>query len=320
MSRMEGLWEIERLLRARRAVPLATIVEETGASRATIVRDLTYLKDRLQAPIQWDRELRGYRLEGPSSVPAIYFSGAEIHALLVLHELVARMQPSVLKEELEPLKKLLRKLVGDARAGEDEMTRRIRMLQVASRPVSAEHFQTVCTALLERLRLELTYYSRTRDNETHRSVSPQRLVHYRDNWYMDAWCHSRQALRSFALDAIREVATSRERAVEITDEQLDRELGTGYGIFAGGEVRVAVLRFSPEMARWVSREKWHSHQRGHFEADGSFTMELPYSAERELVMDIMRFGPEVEVLGPDELRHSVSAALRNTLSLYNSET
>ena len=320
MSRMERLWEIERLLRARRAVPLTTIIEETRASRATIVRDLTYLKDRLQAPIRWDRELRGYRLEGPSSVPAIYFSGAEIHALLVLHELVARMQPSVLKEELEPLKKLLQKLVGDGRTGEDEMVRRIRMLQIASRPVSAEHFQTVCTALLERLRLELTYYSRTRDSETHRTISPQRLVHYRDNWYMDAWCHSRQALRSFALDAIREVALSSERAVEISDEQLDHELGTGYGIFAGGDVRTAVLRFSPEMARWVSREKWHSHQRGQFEADGSFTMELPYSAERELVMDIMRFGPDVEVLGPEELRRSVSAALRKTLSLYDSKT
>jgi predicted DNA-binding transcriptional regulator YafY len=317
---MERMWEIERLLRARRAVPLATIMEETRASRATVVRDLTYLKDRLQAPILWDRELRGYRLDGPSSVPAIYFSGAEIHALLVLHELVARMQPSVLNEEMAPLKKLLTKLVGNSHSGEDEMARRIRMLQIASRPVSAEHFQTVCTALLERHRLELTYYSRTRDCETQRTISPQRLVHYRDNWYMDAWCHSRQGLRSFALDAIRVAAPSTEPAVEISDEQLDRELGAGYGIFAGRDVRTAILRFSPEMARWVSREKWHSHQRGRFEADGSFTMELPYSAERELVMDIMRFGPQVEVLGPNELRRSVAAGLRRTLSLYSSET
>lgn len=278
------------------------------------------MKDRLQAPIRWDRELRGYRLEGDSSVPAIYFSGAEVHALLVLHELVARMQPSVLNEELAPLRKLLRNMVGDARAGEDEMARRIRMLQIASRPISAEHFQTVCTALLERNRLDLSYYSRTRDRESQRIVSPQRLVHYRDNWYMDAWCHMRQALRSFALDAIRDVKVCSEPAVEIPDEDLDRELGAGYGIFAGGTVRTAVLRFSPEMARWISREKWHSHQHSRFVADGSFIVELPYSAERELVMDIMRFVPEVEVLAPEDLRRSLSVALRKTLTLYNSET
>jgi predicted DNA-binding transcriptional regulator YafY len=191
------------------------------------------------------------------------------------------------------------------------------VLQLASRPVSARHFQAVCTALLERRRLELAYYSRTRDRETRRTVSPQRMVHYRDNWYMDAWCHTRDGLRSFALDAVREAEISSEAAIEIADEQLDRELGAGYGIFAGGELRTAVLRFSAEMARWVSRENWHSGQRGAFEPDGSYRMELPYAADRELVMDILRFGPEVEVLGPEELRRSVSTALRRALSLYS---
>ena len=181
-------------------------------------------------------------------MPAIYFNGAEVHALLVLHELVARTQPSVLNEELAPLKTLLRKLVGDAQSSEGEMARRIRILQVASRPVQAEHFQTVCVGLLERNRLDLTYYSRTRDEESRRVVSSQRLVHYRDNWYMDAWCHARHALRSFALDAIRDVRITSEPALEMPDEDLDRELGAGYGIFAGGTVHTAVLRFSPE--RW----------------------------------------------------------------------
>lgn len=150
-------------------------------------------------------------------------------------------------------------------------------------------------------------------------VSPQRLVHYRDNWYMDAWCHSRNGLRSFALDAILDAGPEKEEAIQIPDEDLDRELGAGYGIFSGEQVRTAVLRFTPEMARWVSREKWHRLQKGSFGADGSYTLEVPYSAERELVMDIMRFGPEVEVLGPRELRESVSAALKKAVGAYSSE-
>jgi predicted DNA-binding transcriptional regulator YafY len=238
-----------------------------------------------------------------------------MHALLVLHQLVARSGPSVLEEHLAPLGGLLEKLVGGG-AGRGELARRIRMLQVASRPVAAEHFQAVCTALLERRRLDLVYYSRTRDRETTRTVSPQRLVHYRDNWYLDAWCHARDALRSFALDAIREAAVSDEAAVEIAAERLDRELGAGYGISAGSEVQTAVLRFSPETARWVSRERWHAAQRGAFAADGSYTLELPYSGERELVMDILRYGAEVEVLEPESLRRSVAAALERALSFY----
>jgi predicted DNA-binding transcriptional regulator YafY len=318
MSQMERMYEIDRLLKSRSATPLEVFMESTSASRATIVRDLTYMRDRLRAPIVWDRELRGYRLNGPFSLPAVYLNEAEIHALLVLHQLAARIQPPLLAEHLEPLRKLLRQLMG-AGGGADDLERRIRILQIASRPVSSRSFQTVCRALMGRQRLRLRYYSRTRNQETDRVVSPQRLVHYRDNWYLDAWCHSRNGLRSFALDAILDARPGKEQAIQIPDEQLDRELGAGYGIFAGEQVRTAVLRFTPEMARWVSREKWHRLQEGSFEDDGSYTLRIPYSAERELVMDIMRFGPEVEVLGPPELRESVSDALRKALSAYSSE-
>ena len=201
MSQMERMYEIDRLLKSRRATPLEVFMENTSASRATIIRDLTYLKDRLRAPVVWDRELRGYRLDGPFSLPAVYLNEAEIHALLVLHELVSRIQPSFLDEHMEPLRKLLHQLIGSG--GDDtDLERRIRILQIASRPVSSQHFQTVCRALLARQKLRLLYYSRTRNQETKRVVSPQRLVHYRDNWYLDAWCHSRNGLRSFALDAM----------------------------------------------------------------------------------------------------------------------
>jgi predicted DNA-binding transcriptional regulator YafY len=319
MSQMERMYEIDQMLKSRRATPLEVFMENTSASRATIIRDLTYMKDRLRAPIVWDRDLRGYRLDGPFSLPAVYLNEAEIHALLVLHELVARIQPSFLDEHLGPLRKLLHQLIGSGGGYDTNLEHRIRILQIASRPVSSQHFQTVCRALLARERLRLRYFSRTRNQETDRVVSPQRLVHYRDNWYLDAWCHSRNGLRSFALDAMLDASPEKEEAIQIPDEQLDRELGTGYGIFSGEQVCTAVLRFTPEMARWVSREKWHRRQEGTFGADGSYTLKVPYSAERELVMDIMRFGPEVEVLGPPELRERVSAALKKALSAYSSE-
>src|ERR1035438_10695656 len=98
MSQMERMYEIDRLLKGRRATSLDMFMENTSASRATIIRDLTYMKDRLRAPIIWDRELRGYRLDGPFSLPAVYLSESEIPALLVLNQLVSRIQPSFLDE------------------------------------------------------------------------------------------------------------------------------------------------------------------------------------------------------------------------------
>ena len=320
MSQMERMYEIDRLLKSRRTVPLKFFMERLSVSRATVVRDLTYMKDRLRAPIFWDRELRGYRLDGPFSLPSLYLTDAELQALLLLHQLVSRIQPSFLDEHLQPLRKLLHQLLGPAGASDEVMKRRIRILQIACRPVSSKHFQAVCQAVLRRKRLHIKYYSRALDQHSERTVSPQRLLHYRDNWYMDAWCHSKKALRSFALDAIVEAAPVDEAALEISEKRLDRELGSGYGIFSGERVQIAVLRFSPKMARWISREIWHWHQEGAFEADGSYTLKVPFASDRELLMDIRRYGPEVEVLGPEELRKSVAASLKKTISLYFSET
>ncbi|MFX7571027.1 WYL domain-containing protein, partial [Acinetobacter baumannii] len=82
-------------------------------------------------------------------------------------------------------------------------------------------------------------------------LSPQRLVYYRDNWYLDAWCHLREAMRSFSLDAIASTKLKTDSAIEISDDTLDQHFTQGYGIFSGVDVQWAVLRFSPERARWV---------------------------------------------------------------------
>ncbi|MBC7379209.1 MAG: WYL domain-containing protein, partial [Burkholderiaceae bacterium] len=118
-----------------------------------------------------------------------------------------------------------------------------------------------------------------------------------------------EALRSFAVDAIQRTQVLDKAAIYVPETELDDVLGCGYGIFAGREVQWASLRFTPERARWVAAEGWHPKQRGRFEPDGSYLLELPYADPRELVMDILRHVPEVEVLGPASLVAAVEGKL-----------
>jgi predicted DNA-binding transcriptional regulator YafY len=174
----------------------------------------------------------------------------------------------------------------------------------------------VAAALLKRSRVWIRHYSRKDDRETEREISPQRLVHYRDNWYLDAYCHLRQDLRSFAVDAIRHAAIQETPAKEVRDAELDEYLGSGYGIFAGRKVQWATLKFTPEAARWVSAQNWHPKQRSRLEKDGSYVLELPYAEDRELVMEILKFGADVEVLAPSGLRQRVADALKAAAQRY----
>jgi predicted DNA-binding transcriptional regulator YafY len=127
---------------------------------------------------------------------------------------------------------------------------------------------------------------------------------------LDAWCHHRDALRRFSVDAIEHVELLDEAAIEVPAEELNTIFRAGYGIFSGQDVAWAKLRFTPYQAKWIATEKWHVEQRGYFEADGSYTLEFPFASSTELVMDILRYGPNVEVISPPELRDAVIERLR----------
>ena len=322
MDRTERFYHIDQLLNERRCVSIQTFIDELEVSQATFKRDIEYMRERLHAPIVWDRDLRGYRFErnepaaSSYALPGLWFNASEIHALLSMQQLLADVQPGLLEPHIEPLRtRILMLLDGDDHSA-DEVQRRIRVLHMAARSVTPRFFEMVSSALLSRRRLHLVHYSRERDEETEREVSPQRLVHYRDNWYLDTWCHLRRGLRSFAVDGFRTTSVLNKTARDVSNDVLDAELGSGYGIFAGSETRTATLRFSSRRARWVANEQWHSKQCGYYDEHGYYVLELPYSDERELMMDILKFGPDVEVMAPVSLRKAVRAALVQTAKLY----
>jgi predicted DNA-binding transcriptional regulator YafY len=319
LERTERFYRIERLLRAQKSVPRAVFLRELEISPATFKRDLEYLRDRFRAPIEWDQATHGYRLDPAApdfELPGLWFSPAETHALLTMQHLLESLQPGLLTPHVKPLLERLRAVLDKGDHSAAEVERRIHVLQQAARKAKLEHFEVIATAVLKRKRLAIRHHNRERNEETSRTISPQHLVHYRGNWYVDAWCHKAEGVRSFSLDAIRVADLLDEKAKDVPKAELDAHFQSGYGIFAGKDVQWAKLRFTPERARWVSGEDWHPKQRASFEADGSYLLEVPYADDRELLMDILKFGPDVEVVSPAALRAKAKAKLKAALARY----
>jgi predicted DNA-binding transcriptional regulator YafY len=322
MDRTERFYKIDQLLNDRRSVPMAMLIEELGTSRATVKRDIEYLRDRLNAPILWDRSLRGYRFDrslpgaDKYSLPGLWFNDQEIFALLTMQQLLSNLGNGLLTPHIKPLLARLNALLGSQDDSADEIRKRIRILRVAARTERPEHFEVVASATIRRRRLVIAYHARSSDQVTEREVSPQRLVHYRDNWYLDGWCHLRKGLRSFSVDAIRSAWILERKARAVAEQTLDAVLASGYGIFSGKADQRARLRFTPRQARWVATEQWHPDQVGRFEKDGSYLLEFPYSSDGELIMDILRYGPDVAVVAPAGLRARVKQRLEAALSRY----
>lgn len=330
MSQTERIHHIVRILEtSRHPVPIGRFLDQLEISRATFKRDIEYLRDRLGAPIAWQRGNAGlpggYTLgersrdgDATFALPGLWFNQSEIYALLTMHRLASNMQPGLLGEQSQSLLTRITQMLGSTDDDPQAILSFIEIRQSATRRRPSEWFETVARATVRRRRVDIRYYTRSRDTHSERQVSPQRLLHYRENWYLLGWCHRVDDLRLFALDAIASATMAKTGARRVARRRLDDALGAGFGIFGGPAVHTAVLRFTAEAARWIRNEEWHPQQRTRWEGD-ALILEVPYAQPRELAMEILRHGPDVEVLAPDELREQVRALLRTTCARYETD-
>ncbi len=320
MDRFDRIFELNRILQAaRHPVSRRRLEEELECSRATVKRIIDDMRLYLNAPIVYDRDLNGYRYDQSEGamyeLPGLWFNASELHALLTVQQLLSDVQPGLLEPVLKPLQQRIDSLLEVQRAGSEGLQGRIRVLQVAARE-SGDAFQTVAGALAQRRRLRIRYYSRWREGRDERDVSPQRLIHYRDNWYLDGWCHLRDGLRTFSIDAMEQASELDQSALDVAAAELDDHFASSYGIFSGTPRHQAVLLFNAARARYVAKERWHRDQRGRALDDGRFELRVPYSNPAELIMDILKYGPDVEVVAPPELRGAVAERLTQAADLY----
>ncbi len=319
MSEIDRLYSYRTLLTGRRAVPRDEILQKLEISLATLKRDLSKLRDRLNFPVVFDRDLGGYRLDTTDTrqeLPGLWFSQDEVLALMTIQNMLEQLEPGLLGPKLKPLQKRLDEMLTNQGLSSETLAQRVRIVHAGKRRLKLKSFELVAKATLKRTQIKIQHFNRQTGKTVERNISPQQLVHYRDNWYVDAWCHLRKDVRSFAVDAIAECEQLNIDAKELDADQLRTSMQSGYGIFGGAAKGWAILKFTPERSRWVKHEEWHPDQKGHEESDGSYILEIPYSDERELVGDILKYGSDVSVISPPLLVKHVKDQLSGAISKY----
>jgi predicted DNA-binding transcriptional regulator YafY len=310
------------MIQQRKCVPIEDFMRELEISKATFKRDLEYLRSRSKADIEYDRFLGGYKFKEGSDInkielTGIWFSEKEATALVLMQHLLSSLdQGGLIGPHIEPLTAIIDGILGQSETTAKELRKRIKVIGMGSRKNSIENFSEIGAALLKRNRLQIAYYSKGKDEHTEREISPQRLIYYRENWYLDAYCHLRNDLRSFAIDGVSSAVLTNTKAQEVSEKECQEHFAESYGIFSGKATQRAKLRFTPEHARWVSGENWHGQQVGSFDKEGYFNLEFDFNQDPELVMDILKHGSGVEVIGPATLKKRVAEELKKALGFY----
>lgn len=321
MDKWEKVITLHNLLKSSKyPLPLEDILNELECSRATFYRVKDFLRYNLNAPLIYDRNYRGYIYDeshaGSYEIPGLWLTTDELEALSCFEYFLTSIQSNILDDILAPVHHRIEKLLKAQRISKKAWKKRIKIIPLGSRVVNSQILLCIAESVLRLKKVRITYSALHASSETTRSISPQTLLRYRDNWYVDAWCHKRNDLRTFSINRISKAALLNEKAITISQKVLKQHFTEAYGIFSGKAEHIAEIKFTGHAAKAVSQETWHPRQQGEMKEDGSYTLKIPYHESRELIMDIMRWGPMAEVIKPEALRNEIKQLLKNTFEKY----
>lgn len=315
MDKLDRIQKLHRIFKSRRLpVSKKELAEKLGCSERNVQRVIDNLKI-IDAPVVYDNARRGWHYqEDPHNLyelPGLWLTSEELQSLSLLLSLLEHLGEGLLDDELGIITEEVNNLLKARGISPSIFANHIKILPIGHRQLGAAAFNTVSEAVLKRRRLQLSYTS-YKGEQSQREISPQTLIHYRENWYLDAWCHLRQELRTFAIARVTAAEILKTKALSIDKDQLNAHFSASYGIFAGKAASTARLRFAPEIAREIALQQWHPNQTGQWQGK-EYILSIPYSDDRELLQDLLRHTPHVYVEAPVKLRKKLQNKLQQGL-------
>ena len=321
MNKQDRIYQLDQFFKARHfPSEIKSICAALQCSKASAHRYINELRDNYGAPIENHGNGFCYNASTKFELPGLWFSNEELHALLAAHQYLCLIEPGLtepglIESQIKPLRQRIENILSKHHQHPGTALQRIRLLGIGMRRSNQLYFRHIASAVLLRKRLHIHYTRRSDGSDSERDVSPQHLSHYRDNWYLDAWCHTKNDLRTFALDQISQCRTLESPAREMDEATLNNHYASAYGIFAGVADKIATLKFNSKRARWIEKENWHPQQQGEWRGE-DYYLQLPYNNPTELIMDILKYGTDVEVIAPQELRDAVCKQINAMQCLY----
>jgi len=240
----------------------STLASEFEVSVRTIMRDVDFMKCRIDLPIEFDTDRNGYYYTRPvEQFPQLPISEAEVFALLVAHKAIAQYHGTPFERPLEmAFRKLTGQLDRSVQFSLGNLEEVLSFRPFAPEDADLENFQIITRGLKERRELKFLYRNLGADKAHWRQVRPYHLACVDNHWYLFAFDVKRDAMRTFALTRLRAPEITQERFALPKKFDINEYLRGSFNVFKGGEDYEVVIDFDFWAADLVRGRKWHSSQ------------------------------------------------------------
>lgn len=316
-SQLARIFFIDHRIRTRKKVTVKEIIDEHEVSEITAKRDIEAMRDRLNAPIIYDRKLKGYTYE--QEFKLLNFAGEQLFLFYVLAKGMTK-NPNYLPLTAEYSRNVIISKIDEILPEQySSISDSFIYLNSDYEKIDFNLLNKIIIGLSERKKLLVYYFTKNRDLSK-RYIEPLKVICYGTKWYLAAYCYSREEIRLFSISRIdRMEITDKPFEKQISHKEVDNILNQSFGIAKSKDIKLAKIKFYQPSSFYVKNLIWHNNQKTkeYFE-DGEKITEfiIPYSMPEELVGKVLKYGPEAEILEPKELRDYWITIIKATNKRY----
>lgn len=323
---IERIFAIHEAIQRGRFPNCRQLARKIEVTQKTIQRDITFMQTDLGLPLHYDRSRHGYYYDRPvHEFPMMRYSVEDVVALFLAKKAVEPLQGTALEATLrDSFKRLSGALQGEVSFRWSDLDEAFSVKNAGVVPGDVRLFEKLARAVLECREVRFDYRKIDGDGWDPRKLRPFHLAEFDGGWYLIGHDLDRSARRTFALQRIRSLRVLKTVFPRPVDFRLDDHLGGSFGVWHRPEDKGKCLRihlrFTGWAARMVSERRWHPSQQTRWVGRKQETLELflDLSSFEEIRRWILSWGPQVEVLAPEELRLEITQALEESRSLYHS--
>lgn len=308
MSQTERIYYILRVLSNNERLSLGDVAAKFEVSSRQVGRDIEYLRNRMDCDIVYDRKMKAYVLDDNDNKKA-YFEYKFLIMESLIESLLGRLP--FIATLSKDVKNTLSSIMSDStKSVLDKIIYHAPRIDLPSYDI----FSVLVKVMSNNGLLRIGYVNRNQ-MKSERTVEPKKLLNYDSLWYLVAYDHKSEELRTFHLSRIQSAGETKGQASFNDDEKLSSFIETGFGIFLSGNLEPYVMRFTGNAAFQIKTEIWHERQVLRALDNGEVELTVPAKQPYELVSRLLTFSGEGYPVSPDSFVAEFSSSVKNLMKI-----
>lgn len=311
--------KLDKWIRSGAYPTVAAIMKEFGITRSTVFRDIDFLKDRYNAPIETRGRSGGYYYTDPTfMIQNVLLTEGDLFTVSTLMPLMEQYKNTPLEASFKNIMEKITEMFPDKVTVDTAfLNTDVSFISDPLPKIEEETFNSIFDAIKLHKVLKFEYRSVNRQEYKDKVFDPYHVLCQKGNWYVIGYEHKAGDKRVYALSRIKNIKSADDTFTVPADFDVSKAVDLSFGIWYNAEPPVEYeLLFSSKVNTYILEREWHKNQQVELKDDGSVLLKFSSNQKQQILSWVMSFGDSVTVLKSEELKESIKESIRNMNKIY----